>query len=96
MNELSQDKIGKNAIDVIREVSKLIDKINSMVRRTKSEEKIINYARALSSLYGTLLKVLKEVGIESSNKSLDELLSELDIPEKQAKKLLKILEAIDK
>ncbi|MCP8307929.1 MAG: hypothetical protein H3Z53_02465 [archaeon] len=93
---MSQDKIGKNAIDVIREVSKLIDKINSMVRRTKSEEKIINYARALSSLYGTLLKVLKEVGIESSNKSLDELLSELDIPEKQAKKLLKILEAIDK
>ena len=92
--ELSQDKIEKKAIDVIREVSELIDKINKIVKRTKSEKKLINYLRVLASLYSTLLKVLKEVGIETSNKSLDQLLSELDIPEKQAKKLSKILEAI--
>ncbi|MCP8309654.1 MAG: hypothetical protein H3Z54_13345 [archaeon] len=92
---MSQDKIEKNAIDVIREVSELIDKINKIVKRTKSENKLINYARVLASLYSTLLRILKEVGIETSNKSLDELLAELDIPEKQAKKLSKILEAIN-
>ncbi len=93
---MSQDKIEKNAIDIIREVSELIDKMNRIIKRTKSEKKLIKYARILASLYSTLLKILKEIGIESPSKSLDELLSELEIPEKQAKKLSKILEVYDK
>ncbi|MGB9660222.1 MAG: hypothetical protein ACPLY9_06915 [Nitrososphaerales archaeon] len=93
---MSQDKIEKNAIDIIREVSEHIDKMNRIIKRTKSEKKLIKYARILASLYSTLLKILKEIGIESPSKSLDELLSELEIPEKQAKKLSKILEVYDK
>ena len=91
---MSQDKIDKNAINMIHEVSELIDNMNRIIKRTRSEKKLIKCVRVLASLYNTLLKILKEVGIETSNKSLDELLAELDIPEKQAKKLSKILEAI--
>ncbi len=93
---MSEDKIEKNAVDMIREVSELINKINKIVKRTKNEKKLVKYARILATLYSTLLKILKEVGIETSSKSLDELLSELEIPEKQAKKLSKILEVYDR
>ncbi|MCP8303890.1 MAG: hypothetical protein H3Z50_00220 [archaeon] len=93
---MGHDEIDKNAIDIIREISALIDKINEKARKTRSEKKLINYARVLASLYGALLKVLREVGIETADrKSLSELLSELDLPEKQAKKLFKILEVTD-